>query len=50
MVRCSIIEYRRGDYVLYPLGRDEEKIKHLHGKEVYTNRSRRVDIKQYKPI
>ena len=35
LVRCSIIKYRRGDYVLYPLGRDKEKIKHLHGKEVY---------------
>ncbi|MEM1911128.1 MAG: hypothetical protein QXU78_04890 [Sulfolobales archaeon] len=35
MVRCSIIKYRKKDIVLYPLGRDKEKIKHLHGKEVY---------------
>ncbi|MEM0351488.1 MAG: hypothetical protein QXT76_05480 [Sulfolobales archaeon] len=36
LVRCSVIKYRRGDYVLYPLGKDKEKIKQLHGKEVYT--------------
>ncbi|MEM1639663.1 MAG: hypothetical protein QXJ69_06300 [Desulfurococcaceae archaeon] len=35
IVRCSVIKYRREDYVLYPLGKDKEKIKHLHGKEVY---------------
>ncbi|MEM0196037.1 MAG: hypothetical protein QXK66_00120 [Sulfolobales archaeon] len=35
IVRCSIIKYRKKDIVLYPLGRDKEKIKHLHGKEVY---------------
>ncbi|MEM0233208.1 MAG: hypothetical protein QXL22_04230 [Candidatus Nezhaarchaeales archaeon] len=35
LVRCSIIKYRREDCVLYPLGRDKEKIKHLHGKELY---------------
>ncbi|MEM4600230.1 MAG: hypothetical protein QXF63_00740 [Sulfolobales archaeon] len=33
LVRCSVIKYRRGDYVLYPLGKDKEKIKQLH---VYT--------------
>ncbi|MEM1910475.1 MAG: hypothetical protein QXT76_04590 [Sulfolobales archaeon] len=36
IVRCSIIKYSKKDTVLYPLGRDKEKIKHLHGKEVYT--------------
>ncbi|MEM4836580.1 MAG: hypothetical protein QXX40_05865 [Sulfolobales archaeon] len=35
IVRCSIIKYRKKDTVLYPLRRDKEKIKHLHGKEVY---------------
>ncbi|MEM2752359.1 MAG: hypothetical protein QXI94_04645 [Sulfolobales archaeon] len=35
LVRCSVIKYRRGGHFLYPLGRDKEKIKHLHGKEVY---------------
>ncbi|MEM1750353.1 MAG: hypothetical protein QXV30_02125 [Desulfurococcaceae archaeon] len=36
IAKCSVIKYRRGDYVLYPLGRDsKEKIKQLHGKEVY---------------
>ncbi|MEM4788425.1 MAG: hypothetical protein QXV06_01340 [Ignisphaera sp.] len=34
-VKCSIIRYRYGaPVVLYPLGKDKEKIKHLHGKEV----------------
>ncbi|MEM4032703.1 MAG: hypothetical protein QXV53_05345 [Zestosphaera sp.] len=36
IVRCSVIKYRRRDYVLYPLGKDKEKIKQLYGKEVYT--------------
>jgi len=31
-IRFSVIKYRRGDYVLYPLGKDEEKIKQLHEK------------------
>ncbi|MEM2221773.1 MAG: hypothetical protein QW215_07490 [Ignisphaera sp.] len=35
IVRCSVIKYRRGDCVLYPLGKDKEKIKQLHRKEVY---------------
>jgi len=34
-VRCSVIRYRYGVPVLYPLGEDKEKIKHLHGKRVY---------------
>ncbi|MEM2617370.1 MAG: hypothetical protein QXL64_07570 [Thermofilaceae archaeon] len=34
-VRCSIIRYRYGAPVLYPLGKDKEKIKHLHGRKVY---------------
>ena len=34
-VKCSVIKYRKNDVALYPLGRDKEKIKHLHGKEVY---------------
>ncbi|MEM1898534.1 MAG: hypothetical protein QXD36_05540 [Sulfolobales archaeon] len=36
IVRCNVIKYRKKDIVPYPLGRDKEKIKHLHGKEVYT--------------
>ncbi|MEM0318390.1 MAG: hypothetical protein QXO97_10430 [Candidatus Nezhaarchaeales archaeon] len=36
MIRCSVIKYRREDYILYPLGREKRKIKHLYGKEVYT--------------
>lgn len=35
LVRCSVIKYRRGDLVLYPLGRDKEKVRPLHGREVY---------------
>ncbi|MEM4922280.1 MAG: hypothetical protein QXU65_04720 [Sulfolobales archaeon] len=33
IVRCSVIKCRRGDHVLYPLGGDEEKIKHLQEKK-----------------
>jgi len=33
--RCSVIKYRKGDIVLYPLAGYREKMKHLHGKKVY---------------
>jgi len=35
-VKCSVIKYGRKDIALYSLGRDKEKIRHLHGKRVYT--------------
>lgn len=34
-VRCSVIGYRHGTLVLYPLGEDKEKMRHLYGKRVY---------------
>lgn len=35
-VKWSVIKYGTKDTALYSLGRNKEKIRHLHGKRVYT--------------
>jgi len=35
IIHGSVIKYRRGVYIIYPLGKDREKLKKHYGKRVH---------------